>query len=397
MVLSGSLAAPLFSVFIPAWTDEFGWSRTAISGVFSFATVIAALFGPIVGKLLDTYGGRAVMTVGALLMGVSLISIGFVQNLIALYLAFSIGRMAMMNIQNLAGHTVIANWFIRRRAFATALAINGSRVGLGIWPLIAALIISFWGWREAFWILGCLVSLFAVVPWLLVVARRPEEIGLNPDGDSISFLQIKANQSTSIEADWTTRDAITTKAFWLLMVTHMSAMVAGGGFGLHRIPLFLDQGLNQSLIGPILLTHAVGMLIGGFFAAWLLSHVGHRLVLSVFMLAGVIVMLVAIELSQGVPMLIFTFIESAAFGGIFSILPVVYADYFGRYSIGKIRGITHPVVIASNAIGPLLAGYAHDKNGDYSTALVFFAVVLCVGSLCAYFASPPHRQEYAKS
>ena len=98
MVLSGSLAAPLFSVFIPAWTDEFGWSRTAISGVFSFATVIAALFGPIVGKLLDTYGGRAVMTVGALLMGVSLISIGFVQNLIALYLAFSIGRMAMMNI-----------------------------------------------------------------------------------------------------------------------------------------------------------------------------------------------------------------------------------------------------------------------------------------------------------
>ena len=63
MVLSGSLAAPLFSVFIPSWTEEFGWSRTAVSGVFSFATILAALVGPLIGKLLDAYGGRSVMTV----------------------------------------------------------------------------------------------------------------------------------------------------------------------------------------------------------------------------------------------------------------------------------------------------------------------------------------------
>ena len=72
-------------------------------------------------------------------------------------------------------------------------------------------------------------------------------------------------------------------------------------------------------------------------------------------------------------------------------LPVVYADYFGRYSIGMIRGITHPFVIASNAVGPILAGYVYDTNGDYSIALLFFAVVLLVGGACSYLARPPRK------
>ena len=391
MVLSGSLAAPLFSVFIPSWTEEFGWSRTAVSGVFSFATILAALVGPLIGKLLDAYGGRSVMTVGALLMGFSLIAMGFAENLIALYVAFSIGRMAMMNIQNLAGHTVIANWFIRRRALATAVAINGSRIGLGMWPLIAAIIINFWGWREALWVLGSIVALCSVFPWILILARRPEEIGLSPDGNALHESGIENPSFPSQEILWSSRDAVKTKVFWFLMFTHMSAMIAGGGFGLHRIPLFLDQGLSEGMIGPVLIVHAVGMLIGGFFAAWVMEYLEGRIAVSIFIVAGAIAMLIAIQLPQGLPMLFFTFFESAAFGGIFSMLPVVYADYFGRYSIGMIRGITHPFVIASNAVGPILAGYVFDTNGDYSIALLFFAVVLLVGGACSYLARPPRK------
>jgi MFS family permease len=141
MTASSATAAPVFSVFIQPWSDEFGWSRTAISGIFSFATVMAAFVGPLVGRGLDRYGGRIILGVGALLISASLISISFASNLIFLYAAFSVGRVAMMNIQNLASHTVIANWFIQRRALATAFVINGNRLGLAFWPVIAGAIV----------------------------------------------------------------------------------------------------------------------------------------------------------------------------------------------------------------------------------------------------------------
>ena len=136
MTISGAVAAPMFSVFLSQWTEEFGWSRTAISGAFSVGTVAAALAGPLVGRALDRYGGRLVMGGGALLMAVSIAGLGFMESLVGLYAGLIVGRTVLMSIQNLGGHTVIANWFVRRRAFATAVAVNGSRLGLGLWPLL---------------------------------------------------------------------------------------------------------------------------------------------------------------------------------------------------------------------------------------------------------------------
>ena len=395
MMLSGTLAAPIFGIFIPAWTEEFGWSRTAIAGAFSFATVMAGLAGPLVGRALDKYGGRLVMGGGALMMGASLIGMGFVGSLVALYLVFSVGRAAMMSIQNLAAHTVIANWFIRRRAFATAVAVNGSRIGLGIWPVLAALVIANVGWREAFWALGAVVTLIAAAPLLTIIARRPEEVGLHPDGrprpaPAPAGSRISPAERAWAERNWTAREAVRTSSFWFLMLTHMGVMLVGGGFGVHRIPFFLDRDLADAWVGPVLLLHAIGMLIGGFLAAWLMGFMPRRVVISVSMAAGAAAMLVALVVPPDAPIAVFTFLESMAFGGIFAMLPVVYADYFGRESIGTIRGLTHPIVVGSNAAGPLFAGLVFDATGgEYTWAFVSFSVVLGLGAISALLARPP--------
>lgn len=390
MMLSGTLAAPIFSVFIPAWTEEFGWSRTAISGAFSFATIMAALVGPIVGRSLDKYGGRIVMGGGALLMGASLIGMGFVGSLLALYVTFSVGRAAMMSIQNLASHTVIANWFVRRRAFATAVAINGSRIGLGVWPLLAALMISSVGWREALWVLGAIVIALAFVPLIAIVARRPEEVGLTPDGRDEAISTGGYPTGELLERQWRAREAIRTRGFWFLTVAHMAAMIVGGGFGVHRIPFFLDRGLADAWVGPVLIVHAVGMLVGGFVAAWLMGLIPHRFVIALSMLGASASMGLALIVPPDAPIVVFTFMESAAFGGVFAMIPVVYADYFGRESIGTIRGLTHPMVVAANAVGPLFAGVVFDASGGaYTWALLGFSLVLGVGAACACLAFPP--------
>ncbi len=389
MTISGAVAAPMFSVLIPRWTEEFGWSRTAISGAFSFGTVAAALAGPLVGRALDKYGGRLVMGGGALLMAAAVAGLGFVEGLIGLYVALVIARTALMSIQNLGGHTVIANWFVRRRAFATAVAVNGSRLGLGIWPLLGAALIAAFGWREALWMVGALMALLALFPLVAIVSRQPEDVGLHPDGSPLPVAQQGRKQSTLEERHWRPREAVRTQAFWLLLFAHMGAMVAGGGYGLHRIPLFLDRGLADDWVGWVLMFHAVGMLVGGFVAAWFMGRTSYRVVIAGCMIGASAAMAAAAFVPPGAPMAVFTFAESMVFGGVFAMLPVVYAEYFGRDSLGTIRGIAHPVVVASNAVGPVFAGYVFEASGAYTMALVTFSVVLGVGALSALLARRP--------
>jgi MFS family permease len=388
MTASSATAAPVFSIFIQPWSDEFGWSRTAISGVFSFATLMAAFAGPLVGRGLDRYGGRVILGVGALLIAGSLISISFASSLLFLYIAFSVGRVAMMNIQNLASHTVVANWFIARRAFATAIVINGNRLGLATWPVLAGSIVAASGWRTAFWVLGLSVATLALVPLIFVVARRPEEIGLHPDGRRPDPI-VPGAASRPPERSWTAREAVRTRAFWLLMAAHTGMMIAGGGSGVHRVPFFVGEGLDDALVGPMLFIQAIGMMTGGFVGAWATKHFAPSRVVGALMVGTTAMMFLILLVPANGFVLLYGFTEGVFSGGTFAMLPVMYADYFGRMSIGTIRGLTHPVVMIANATGPLIGGLVFDWRGNYSWAFLTFGTVTGVAALLVWFAAPP--------
>ncbi len=388
MTASSATAAPVFSIFIDPWTKEFGWSRTAISGVFSFATVMAALVGPLVGRGLDRYGGRIILGVSALLISASLISVSFASNLVFLYAAFSVGRMAMMNIQNLASHTVVANWFIQRRAFATAVVINGNRLGLAFWPMIAGAVVLASGWRSAFWVLGLCVAVLSLASFILVVARRPDEIGLYPDGRPPEP-KVPGAASRLSDYSWTAKAAVRTPAFWLLMAAHTGMMLVGAGSGVHRVPFFVGQGMDGSLVGPMLFVQAIGMMAGGFAGAALMRRVPQQRVIGTFMLGTAAMMFLILHVPPNGMVVLYGLSEGVFSGGAFAMLPVIYADYFGRRSIGTIRGITHPVVMIANAAGPLIAGLIFDIRGDYSLAFQIFGGVTLAGAALAWFAKPP--------
>jgi len=351
---------------------------------------MAAFVGPLVGRGLDRYGGRVILGVGTLLIAGSLISISFASNLVFLYAAFSVGRMAMMNIQNLASHTVIANWFIQRRAFATAMVINGNRLGLAFWPVIAGAVVLTWGWRPAFWVLGLSVAVLAMVPFIFVVARRPDEVGLYPDGRAPLPLE-PGEKARFTEHSWTAKEAVRTRAFWLLMAAHTGMMIAGGGSGVHRVPFFVGQGLDGSLVGPMLFVQAMGMMTGGFVAAALMRRYPQRRVIGMFMLGTSAMMFLILDVPANGMAIAYGFGEGMFSGGSFAMLPVIYADYFGRLSIGTIRGLTHPVVMVANAAGPLAAGIIFDLRGEYSLAFQVFGVVTFIGATLVWFAKPPRR------
>jgi MFS family permease len=388
MTASSATAAPVFSIFIQPWSDEFGWSRTAITGIFSFATLMAAFAGPLVGRGLDRYGGRVILGVGALLIAGSLISISFISSLALMYIAFAVGRVAMMNIQNLASHTVVANWFIQRRAFATAVVINGNRLGLATWPVLAGAVVAASGWRSAFVVLGVAVAVLAMVPLIFVVARRPEEIGLYPDGRAPEPLA-PGEPERPRERLWTAHEAVRTRAFWLLMAAHTGMMIAGGGSGVHRVPFFVGQGLAAELIGPMLFIQAIGMMTGGFIGAWATKRFAPSRVVGTLMIGTTVMMFLILEVPANGFAILYGFTEGVFSGGTFAMLPVMYADYFGRMSIGTIRGLTHPVVMVANAAGPLLGGIIFDTRGDYTWAFLTYGTVTGLAALLVWFAAPP--------
>ena len=141
----------------------------------------------------------------------------------------------------------------------------------------------------------------------------------------------------------------------------------------------------------MLFVQAMGMMTGGFVAAALMRRYPQRRVIGMFMLGTSAMMFLILHVPANGMAIAYGFGEGMFSGGSFAMLPVIYADYFGRLSIGTIRGLTHPVVMVANAAGPLAAGIIFDVRGEYSLAFQVFGMVTFIGATLVWFANPPRR------
>ena len=180
----GVNARTAFSLLFPPILTEFGWDRGVVAGVFSFGFFVSAFLSPFVGRLMDRKGPRFVVEIGAILLAIGLALAPLSREPWQLYLTLG---MLVGAGGNLLGYGVqsqfIPNWFVRRRGLAIGIAFSG--VGIGSIVLLPWLqhVISRDGWRSACWLLA-LITIVVVVPLNLLLRRRPQEIGLNPDGDA---------------------------------------------------------------------------------------------------------------------------------------------------------------------------------------------------------------------
>lgn len=390
IVASMTFALSTFSIFVEPIEREFGWSRTAISGAISFGTVGSAIAGPILGRLTDRYGARLLMTGGTLLMAGSLVGLSRMSSLIGLYAFFTLGRIVMMNAEHLVGPTVIANWFIRQRALSTALVLAASRVGIGLWPALAGVLFLVSDWRFAFLVMALSCVVISVLPWLLIIARRPEDVGMLPDGDADSNAQIRFKNIA--EPHWTAGQAVRTQAFWVLMIATTFTLFSGAGVGLHRIPYLIDKGISDSMIGLVLVGFAIGMAAGGFLIAQMGRIMSDKSILSLGMAYAGGLMIVLLHVPPNGWAAALAFGEGIAFGGMLTVVPVIYANFYGRMAVGTIRGLAFPATMAGNAGGALFAGVVYDVTGrSYTWVFGTFAILLFVAALMAWSARPPLR------
>ena len=175
------MAVATLSVFVVPMTQSMGWSVGMFSGAVSLGGLVAVFVSPIVGRWLDKYGAGVILGTGSFATGALAIGLAFVTHPLAFYSLYVPGRMIFSGPMEMGLPTAISNWFIRRRPMGLAVDQIAKGAGLAIVPWAMQLIITGFDWRTAWVTLGILAFALGVVPSLLLVARRPEDMGLEPD------------------------------------------------------------------------------------------------------------------------------------------------------------------------------------------------------------------------
>ena len=384
----GSAVATL-SIFIEPMTAEFGWSHTQISAAVSVGGILGALVSPMLGGFLDRNGARVVLCLAVLLTGIALLLLSFTQSLAFFFTFYCIARMSFAGPYDLGIYGSIVNWFVRRRALATSIVTLTSMFGLVTMPLIAHFVMQASGWRAAWIAIGVTVLVIGFVPVWLLHVRRPEDLGLRPDGEGAPKAPVPGASVSAPEPAYTRREALRTPAFWLLSLFTFLVFPVQAGVSLHQAPFLIERGLDATVAATAVSTFALLSAVAGFAYGFWPRRVPQRFALA---LVGATVGASCV-LMQNVQAAPLAYGAAALFGlgigGLLTMLPIAWADYFGRASYGAIRGVALSVQVVAQASGPVLSGALRDWTGSYSASLVTFAVLAFAGSAAALLAAPP--------
>jgi sugar phosphate permease len=383
-------AVATLSIFVEPLTAEFGWSRAALSGAVSLGGVLAALSSPLIGPLLDRHGARVALCLAVLVTGVAMILLSFIQSLLVFYLLFCLARMNWAGPFDLGIYGGVSNWFVTRRAFATSVATVAQLAGLVAMPLIAQLAIRQHGWRRGWLVIGAVTLLIGFLPVWLFMVRRPEDLGLRPDGRAAgSVISPRGAPTDFPEPRFSRREAVGTTAFWLLLLYTVLVYPVQAGVSLHQAAHLIERGIERTTAATIVAMFALMSAIASLACGLTPRRVPIRYPLALtggFLAAGTLAMVGIASPQEG-------FIASGLFGvgvgGVLTLLPIAWADYFGRANFAAIRGIVLSVQVIAQGSGPLLSGVLYDWTGSYERSLQCFALLSTLSVASAVAARRP--------
>ena len=395
------MAVATLSVFVVPMTDEFGWSRGQFSGAVSLGAVLGLVVSPFAGRLVDRYGSGIMLSASAAVVGICAIGLSMTSPIWSFYAMYVPGRAVFSSPLELGTSTAVSNWFIRRRPSALAYMGIIQSIGLTIFPVVAQVMINGWGWRTAWLALGIFTISTGIIPVLLLMARRPEDMGLEPDpqrnwqqktnSDSVTASSgVESSlQSKNAEVNYTVRQALRTRAFWILALFSVFGFIVQAGVSLHQVPHYIGQGVDIRLAAITASVFAFGSVPGGLFWSFWARRLPLRILLSVAgatMAVGAIGTGYSSSLAWGLPM---GALLGVGVGGIHLLLRLTWADYYGRLHLGSIRGLTLPAQIGGQALGPTVAGVMFDATGGYQVPFTAFGIIVAFAAVMVLAATSP--------
>lgn len=392
------------SIFLKPITEELGVTRGAFSLIRTFEIGVAALIVPLLGSWIDRYGGRGILVLGVLMEGAGLLLSSLVQNFwqfVVVRCSLVIAGEALLG--SLVINVTIAQWFVRKRGRAMAIANLGTGVAKLSIPLVAAYLFVLIGWRGTWAVFGLIAPAIVVLPALIFIRRRPEDMGLLPDGESPSHhpetarsaVATATTRGNSPDMSWTRAEVLRDPTFWLLVITFGIASIGIAGLNLHIFSFVTDIGYSPliaaSFMSTIALTQLASTLVWGTLAdKFDIKKVSF--VQFVIQGAGLVLMISSADIR-----LVYGgfFLYGTGLAGSFVLREVIWANFFGRTSLGTVRGLSLFFSHLFAASGAPFFGFLHDHMGSYNLSFTIFSCALFTSALLILLARPPLKNSAA--
>jgi MFS family permease len=391
----GVNARTSFSLLFPPILNEFGWERGVTAGAFSFGFLATAAVSPLIGRIMDRFGPRMVMELGVALMAAGLLLAPLTTQPWHLYLTIGVLVGSGSVCLGYSGQSLfLPNWFIRRRGLAIGLAFAG--VGIGSVTLLPWVqhMIEQAGWRTACTAVGILL-LVVLAPINLLLHKRPQDIGLEPDGDAAPSASVKpvsyVIDPVWADTDWTLGRAVRTARFWWIALGYFCVLYIWYAVQVHQTKFLLDIGFSPNVgvwaLGAVSMLGIPGQIALGHLSdrigrewIWAASCAGFAICFAA---------LVALEYFPVLPLVYLMVLAQGALGyGVTSIMGAVVLEIFQGRHYGGIFGTIMIAALAGGAAGPWATGVLHDFFGDYTLAFVIGIAVSVLSAIAIWQASP---------
>jgi MFS family permease len=390
--MPSGLVMQAFGTYAVLLEREFGWSRTAISSGFALMRVEEGLLGPLQGWMLDRFGPRMVMRVGTVIFAGGLFLFARVDSVIEFYGAFTAIAIGVSMAGFLTLTTAVVQWFDRKRSMAMGIALLGGAAGGLILPLVVEAL-ERWGWRAVANASGAIVLVVGLLA-TQVIRGRPEQYGLLPDGRTLED-ETDAEREAAEERDelvqFSAREALRTRAFWLISLAHAASVLVVSVVQVHFAPHAVALGFSLQQAALVITIQTAGNLVSRPLGGWASDRVGSRFVILLAMLGHAVALLLLAYAQSFWMLAAFALLNGLAWGARVPVIVAMRAEYFGSRSFGTIMGLSSVLVTAASVIAPVLAGLSYDTLGSYTLSFTILAVLSGIGSVFVVFTPPPDR------
>ena len=365
MVVEGLLYS--FGVFFKPLLTDFGWTRAMASGAFSIASILKIPIAVVAGRLTDRFGPKQVLAACGFFLGLGYLLISQTGNIWHLYLFYGVLVGIGMGLYWVPLMSIIPLWFVRKRAFMMGVVVSGIGVGQLTIPPLANWLISNYGWRISYLIVGsiCMVTIIICAQFL---KHDPSQIGLLPDGESKPKQE---NPITAAEAkEFSVHEAVSTKQFWLFCIVFLPWMFCLSVILVHGVIHAIGLGMSPTSAAYILSIIGIAGIVGRLAFGRLADLIGIKPVLIIslgLMSLAFFWLIVAKEMWM---LYLFAAIFGIAYGTFEILQSPIVAELFGLSSLGTIFGIALAIGSIGFVIGPVVAGYIFDVTNNYQIAFV---------------------------
>ena len=387
-----------FGIFFKPLQAEFGWGRGLTSSIHSIHLATFAFSTILMGRLTDKYGPRMAITLGAVLVGIGISLCSRVSTVGQFYLFYAVASFGAGVIWAPPTATV-QRWFIKRRGLTLGLVAAGVGAGMLVYAPLAEYLISAYGWRTSYIILGVGTGLILALT-ASVMVRSPTEKGLKPYGgeeptpgtsSATEDASLRGNCKASGSEEWTTKEAIKTKAFLGTSILYLATLLPIHMIAVHLVPYATDLGVSEAvaanafgLVGAFSIAGRIGMSSAADKIGWKWG--------LVICCGGCTAMLLWLTGVSSLWMLyLFVVLYGFLYGGKVPLLPGLIGSFFGTRSLAEITGTIHAISMLGAAVGPFLGGWIFDRTESYFIAFVICAALWALAAVISAILKPPRK------